>query len=132
MQLPTVFCDTRKSMGFRDKKALVYAVKLVDIKSQMAIVDCRLFLGHSSKSSVFSCALWVHDIPAGRYASGVGSAGGGGYHKGSAAIEHALRDIGVSGFRSFSGAGYPAAITVLTELAGVLGYKDFLTVETYP
>jgi hypothetical protein len=94
-------------MKFRDTQGLIYSIKIIDLDSpyrEKDVIDCRLYSAHSSH--VVHCALWVCDPSMGCYGSGVGKAGGYGYHKGSAAIEAALRDLGLSDFRSFAGGGY--------------------------
>ena len=63
-----------------------------------SIVEARFYMGRSSSSSVVYCSLWVScgDI----YTSGSGKAGGGGYHKESAALGAAIRDANIKLFGS--------------------------------
>jgi hypothetical protein len=133
LKLPQTWGYTGRSIKFRDTQGLIYSIKIIDLDSpyrEKDVIDCRLYSAHSSH--VVHCALWVCDPSMGCYGSGVGKAGGYGYHKGSAAIEAALRDLGLSDFRSFAGGGYEMALAVLLEFAGELGYTNTLPIITYP
>lgn len=57
------------------------------------IVDCRVYMGRSRQASMVYASIWVHAFEV--HTSGRGSAGGYGYHKESAAIEHAILDAGI-------------------------------------
>lgn len=61
-------------------------------------VDARFWMGRSSRSSVVYCSVWIGKPgpKPGPLPSGRGTAGGGGYHKESAALEEALTAAGVS------------------------------------
>jgi hypothetical protein len=57
------------------------------------VVCCRAYMGRSSSASVVYASIWVHSP--GVSTSGKGSAGGGGYHKVSAAIGDAISSAGI-------------------------------------
>jgi hypothetical protein len=63
-----------------------------------SIVEARFYMGRSTNSSIVYCSLWVHcgDV----YTTGTGKAGGGGYHKESAALGAAIRDANIKLFGS--------------------------------
>jgi hypothetical protein len=72
------------------------------------VVTARCYMGRSSSASVVYASLWVH--VGDNCTSGKGSAGGGGYHKQSAAIGEAISSAGIElygdvyahdGFRSW-------------------------------
>ena len=63
---------------------------------------------------------------------GVGIAGGCGYHKGSAAIETALHEMGIKLDRAIGGTGYDASVKVFESIMSVLGYTSFITAKFYP
>ena len=56
-------------------------------------VEARFYMGRSRTASTVYCALWVHG--ANVYTSGSGQAGGGGYHKESAALQSAITSAGI-------------------------------------
>jgi hypothetical protein len=79
-----------------------------------AILTARLY---ATDTTVYAC-IWINSPNnGGIYVSGGGKAQGYGYHKESAAIESALMDAGITGFKSFGGAGEQAAIDCLLEIA---------------
>lgn len=57
------------------------------------IVTARFYMGRSASASVMYCCLWVHGKDV--CTSGKGSAGGYGYHKGSAALAEAITSAGI-------------------------------------
>jgi len=62
------------------------------------VVTCRTYMGRSSSASVVYASIWVHrPHRSGKeiHCAGHGSAGGYGYHKGSAAIGSAISDAGI-------------------------------------
>lgn len=65
------------------------------------IVDCRVYIGRSRSASTVYASLWVHAFEC--LTSGTGKAGGWGYHKESAAIEHAISDAGIELYGSAYG-----------------------------
>ena len=86
----------------RDKElAHAYSV-LAKINGEMReIVTARAYVGRSRNASTVYASIWVHigDCP-----SGKGSAGGGGYHKESAAFADAIRSAGIELYGSPYGA----------------------------
>ena len=68
------------------KKPLEGAFVAVTAKHPRGLVRAKFYRGHGG-TTVY-CAVWVDGQ------RGVGSAGGGGYHKQSAALDEAIRDAG--------------------------------------
>lgn len=56
-------------------------------------VECRVYMGRSRNASTVYASIWVQGSV---WASGHGSAGGGGYHKESAAIAEAIESAGIT------------------------------------
>ena len=82
-----------------DNKALATGYQLVAHEGVgfKEIVTAFVWLGKSSNASRVFAAIWVQgdDSKNRPWLSGQGSAGGWGYHKGSAAIDEAIRSAGV-------------------------------------
>lgn len=86
-----------------------------------AVVDARFYMGRSASASVVRCVVYINTRD-GRYYSGRGSAGGGGYHKESAALDDALASAGVKMASRFGGAGDAAMDHALRAVARAAGY----------
>ena len=110
----------------RDKE-LIHALHVINLdgeksnyKNYPELIDCRLYMGRSSSSSVIHCAIWIR-LPDG-WIVGKGNAGGYGDHKGSAAVAEALH---VAGFRfdeGISGVGNEAVKDALLAVCEHFGY----------
>ena len=86
--------------NYADSKELVGAYTVVGkINGEMRqIVTARAYMGKSRNASVVYASLWVN---AGELStSGRGEAGGYGYHKESAAFQHAITSAGIELFGS--------------------------------
>lgn len=83
----------RRETGFHRE------IAVLDPATGRAIVTARIYY----PGTVARCALWVSGSD--RYGRGAGSAGGGGYHKQSAALADAIRDAGIKLDQSISGVG---------------------------
>lgn len=68
----------------------------------------------------------VHLLGRGWYGYGRGRAGGGGYHKSSAALAEALTDAGVTLSENISGRGETVMREALVAAARALGYRGAL------
>lgn len=65
-------------------------------KGQFAeLVTVRTYMGRSARASVVYCSIWVHGRDKNIWVSGKGSAGGYGYHEGSAALQEAISSAGI-------------------------------------
>ena len=94
----TVRADNAKN--YNGNKELVNSITasvLVDNELK-SIVDARFYMGRSASSSVVYCSIWIHggSIENRIYTSGAGSAGGGGYHKESAALAQAIESANIN------------------------------------
>ena len=90
------------------------------------VVDCRCWMGRSSSSSVVYSSIWVHGPDV--WYSGRGKAGGGGYHKASAAVDSAIESAGITLDQSIHGVGDGAIMEALEAIAEALGYDTFTIV----
>ena len=86
-------------------------------------VTVRVYMGRSSSASTVYATIWARSRDGKLHMSGTGSAGGGGYHKESAAINSAMVDAGIKFKRGFGGAGDGAAMVAIKTLAKRLGWK---------
>ena len=92
-------------------------------------IDARFWMGRSRSATVVYCSIWVHGrINDCKDWSGRGTAGGGGYHKESAALDDAIRSAGIVMDSHFGGCGEGAMRHALTAIAVALGYEDFTIV----
>lgn len=86
------------------------------------VITARFWRGRSTNASVVLCSVWVRCDPT--WTSGRGSAGGGGYHKMSAALQEALNDAGITLDGDISGYGDQAmeeALEAVARAAGIEG-----------
>jgi hypothetical protein len=132
MYIPDALKESAKSMAFRDKKEIIYGFQCIDPSNNIAVIDCRIYCGKSTYSQQIIAAVWIHDRKGQRYSHGVGIAGGYGYHKGSAAIESALHDMGIKLDKAIGGAGYDACKSAFTDIMTALGYTAFIPAEFHP
>lgn len=84
-------------------------------------VRAAWYMGRSASASVVYCSIWVRNI--GFYTSGRGSAGGGGYHKESAALGEAIRSAGIELDQAIDGCGDRAMDEALEAIGRALGYR---------
>lgn len=110
---------TQRAKNFNRDKMLTTAIVATDKTTGRKIVDCRVYIGKSSLSATMYCSIWIYG---GQLYNGLGKAGGGGYHKSSAAMYEALHNAGwtvseaISGFGD--GAMRDAAVAVAQAVAG--------------
>jgi len=101
-------------------------------------IEARFYMGRSSSASVVYCSIWVHAPSGSRFGwngigkpenpdkweacpSGHGSAGGGGYHKESAALDEAIRSAGFTLEGHFGGHGDGAMNAAIMAIADYMG-----------
>lgn len=89
------------------------------IEQNHAFIVVRFY---ATKVTTYCCA-WINDAGTNTYVSGGGKAGGGGYHKASAALESALLDAGIELSNSISGDS--AMESALKAVANALGYQNY-------
>ncbi|MDR0908712.1 MAG: hypothetical protein LBM77_03000 [Spirochaetaceae bacterium] len=129
--IPSALKESKHSFSFREKKEIVYGFQYIDTETNTTVLDCRVYTSRKPYSCRVIAAVWLHDKKSQRYGSGVGSAGGYGYHKPSMAIENALHEIGVKPSHRIGGVGYPACKEIFAEIMQELGYTNFVVAEFY-
>ena len=92
-------------------------------------VDFRFYAGRSASASRIYCTAWLQSTAAPspyiKERSGTGHAGGGGYHKPSAALSAALDSAGVTLDSDIDGRGDSAIREAAEACARALGYDTF-------
>lgn len=88
------------------------------------LIDVRFWTARGKSASVTYCSIWVRDHKGGRWFAGYGTAGGGGYHKPSAALDAAIRSAGITLEGDIHGAGERPMEHALHAIAVALGYGD--------
>ena len=93
-----------------DDKELCHGYRLIAVRAgqePLELVAAYVWTGRSRSASTVYAAIWVtgSDVDNRPWLSGSGRAGGWGYHKGSAAIQHAIDSAGIKLFGS-AYAGY--------------------------
>jgi hypothetical protein len=110
--------DISNARNYGGEKELVDAKSIIVAAPDRGlheIVTARWYMGRSREASVAYCSVWVRrpeqrdragnvTVP-GAWWSGTGTAGGYGYHKGSAALNGAIKSAGITLSRSVSGTG---------------------------
>jgi len=96
-------------------------IAVIDPKTGRALVTARIYW----PGSTAYCALWINAHPVnGR---GNGKAGGGGYHKPSAALAAAIDDAGIQLSESINGVGDSAMERALEAIArAATGKRRFI------
>jgi len=110
---------TMRAKNFNRDKMLTTAIVATDKTTGRKIVDCRVYIGKSSSATMMYCSIWIYGE---RVYNGLGKAGGGGYHKASAAMYEALHNAGWAVSEPISGCGdasmHDAAVAVAQAVAG--------------
>lgn len=126
------------SIGKLREKELVRGYYVINLdgdkryyKNNPELIDCRLYMGRSSSSSVVYCAIWISC--ANQYITSKGSAGGYGYHKMSAAVDDALYNAGFKFDEGIDGRGNEAIKEALLAVCEHFGYnrERLYIVESY-
>jgi len=119
---PTVML--RNAVNRDDKKRRVNSLRFIAKDTLDTVVDARWWVSRS-RGSVVYCSVWVSpplDSPL-PLTTGRGSAGGGGYHKESAALEEAFADAGIQFEKHFNGCGDAAMIEAIKAVGAYLGVE---------
>ena len=99
-----VFTDRADNAVNRSgEKAIVSSFDIIDKKTELVIVDCRVYMSHGRNAGTVYASLWVNNIKEAKRpvgwtygsTSGNGKAGCYGYHKESAAVAAAIRSAGI-------------------------------------
>lgn len=111
---------------YRKEDKLARQISIIDRDTGRELVICRTYY----PATVAYCCIWIHGPDA--HGSGAGKAGGGGYHKESAALSEALRDAGIVLSESISGRGDSAMEDALAAVArAVTGKRKFYKVRAH-
>ena len=105
-----------------DNKELINSFTLTDCDNGKEIVKARFYMGRSRTASVIYCVVWIRPLDA----SGYGFAGGGGYHKESAALAEALESAGVKLSGDIGGCGDGAMKSAIESIARHCGVSSFV------
>jgi hypothetical protein len=99
--------EVSNGYNYAPEKELIEAFSLVAFyKGQLEEVVCmRGYMARSKTASVYYASIWVRDRINDRWYSGTGQAGGYGYHRGSAALDYAIKSAGITLSRSIHGTG---------------------------
>ena len=91
------------------------------------LITIRSWMGRSKTASTVYSSIWVH--AQGYWTSGNGTAGGGGYHKTSAAAGEAIRSAGITLDGHIDGRGDQAIREAMEAIALALGFDNTLIVS---
>lgn len=128
--------DNAKNMN--GEKELVQRIVVVDdVGSKRTIVDCRLYMGRSRNASTVYCSIWAngHINNEQLWITGHGKAGGYGYHKPSAAMQHAIAAAGFTltddngDSMPIDGRGDEAMHDAAIAIAAALGFNDVILIN---
>ena len=120
-QIATMGTANENGRNYGGEKETVNELKLIAMHSGKLceIVDARFYMGRSRNSSRVYCSVWIC-TPGSDYLSGTGWAGGGGYHKESAALQDALESAGVKLSSPIDGRGESAMHEALEAIGRAL------------
>lgn len=114
--------NTRRDTGF------LREIAVLDPATGAAILTARFYY----PGTVMRCSVWIHSRGNGTYGRGQGEAGGGGYHKASAALANALDDAGVLLSQRIYGVGDQAMRDACEATArAVTGKRRFIVHEAH-
>ncbi len=86
-------------------------------------INVKVWMSRSVSASVVYASVWAESRDGSIFISGYGTAGGGGYHKVSAAIDEAFDSAGIEMLAPFNGYGDEATEHAIAALAKRLGWK---------
>ena len=113
-----------RAKNFNRDKMLTTAIVATDKTTGRKIVDCRVYIGKVNSATTFYCSIWIYGE---KLYTGLGKAGGGGYHKSSAAMYEALHNAGWTVSEPISGSGDGAMCKAAVAVAqAVAGHDDII------
>jgi len=116
--------DPRNIYSYRREKSFASQLAVIDLDTGREIACVRFY----QLDEVVYCVVWIDsDKPA----RGYGKAGGGGYHKRSAAMGNALTRAGVTLSKPIYGCGDSAMDEALLALARHMGVARPLVVRAH-
>lgn len=112
--------------NYSDTKELMSVFSVVGIKDgELAeVATARIYRGRSKTSTRVYATVWVRGL-----CSGSGYAGGGGYHRGSAAVAGAIHSAGITLSGSIDAAGDSAIEAALLAIAEAMGYSKNIVIK---
>lgn len=128
----TLGMPNENGKNYSGEKPLIAAYSVVGVDSEGTLreaVACRLY--STPRSLPVYASVWIKGAPnrttrARLYCSGTGKAGGGGYHKQSAAVEEALQSAGFTLSEEVGGRGDEAMQAALEAAARAVGFTGEL------
>lgn len=113
------------AVNYDGGKRRVNQLRFVTKDTLDTVVDARWWMSKSSSASVVYCSVWVSPpvsspLP---ITTGKGTAGGGGYHKESAALEEAFDSAGIRFEEPFGGTGEAAMKAAIEAVAAYIGVE---------
>ena len=129
---PTKFTTSHRKEG-KCFFSSMSVVSLTDKPDNQGVIfpsiEARLY----GNGTTNTCCLWVRDVgPNGKCTQGSGHAGGGGYHRKSAAMQAAIYNAGFTLSKSIDGVGESAMRAALLAIAKCVGVKRPAIVESHP
>lgn len=116
--------DPRNTYSYRREKHFDSQLSLVDLDEGREIACVRFY----RSNEIVYCVVWIFS---GKRARGCGKAGGGGYHKHSAAMDEALARAGVTLSKPIDGCGDAAMGDALLALARHMGVTRPLIIRAH-
>lgn len=117
--------ESAKSIrAYRRESSFYKELSLIDLDKGRSVLEARFYGAGATCYCVVWIHAWEHGFPeAGATAScrGCGKAGGGGYHKPSAAMGEALADAGFTLSEPIDGRGDSAMDSALRDIAALFG-----------
>jgi len=129
MFIPTVLKTSRKKMGFRKSKQLVYGYQCINPENNVAVIDCRIYTSKRSYDTTAIAVVWLRDEKGGRYSHGIGYADGCGFHIESQAIREAIYEMGIKLDNEIAGYGYDDCKKAFEAIMVELNYPIFVPAE---
>lgn len=106
-------------LNMAGKRETIHTLTVVGLRNGYirTLVDARFYMGRSRSASTVYASFWVMG---GDYLAGHAKAGGGGYHKQSAALGSAIRNAGIELDSSINGVGEDAMQDALLAIAAAV------------
>ena len=125
--------ETMRNCATIRNRELIHAYKVLDADEPTvngyasAYIDARLYMGRSRNAEYIYAIVWINGRDT--YGHGIGSAGGYGYDKSSAAVGEAIDDAGIKLSARINGVGETAIREALLAVASALGASRPFIVE---
>lgn len=112
-----------------EKKELISGFSLLGLRKNTTrdLVTIKFYTGRSRNSSIVYCNFWASDDR--NTFSGSGTAGGGGYHKASAALQEAINSSGIRLNTPIDGRGDSSMREAIKAIGNFFGYRKLYLVS---